>query len=155
MIFSDVVEKQLCVVFPFLERISVTACCTETGSSGLQSCKTQRCQAGHWPHRSTGKMCFWHTARRNELSSSTAHSCAEPSSPPTALKTQHMCKVINSYRLTLETKWTGTELENTSAKKQWTGSNEGQSAALPHSLCTQVCVHTWPHRIKYNPVLPS
>lgn len=95
-----------------------------------------------WPHRSTAKASFWHAAGGNELSPSAAQSRAEPGSLLLVMKTQHMCKVINSYHLTWETKWTQAELENISAKKHQTSSNWELSTVLPGSLCTQVCAHS-------------
>lgn len=92
--------------------------------------------------------------RGSELSSPTARSCAEPSSPPAAADSQHMCKVINSYYLTAETKWTGTELENVRAKKQRSSSREGHGTALPaHSALGSEYTHD--HVEENNPLLPS
>lgn len=153
MIFPDVVEKQLCVAFPFLGRTSVTACYTnETGSSPARPSDVKQDTVTtqvNW------KSALLTHCQRKWAPSSTAQSCAEPSNPPLAAKTQHMCKVINSYHLTPETKWTGAELENISAKKQWTGSHEGQNAVFPCSLCTQVCIHIWPRGRKCKSLLPS
>lgn len=116
MVFPDAVGKQLCVV----------------SISGRSS-------GGHLPHggdeqpsparagraqRDSGDRAILTHGQGNGLCSSTALSCAGPGAPR-CTETQHMCRVINSYRLTPEIKRAGTELENVSAKKQQAGSNKG------------------------------
>lgn len=124
--FSHVVGTQLCAAFPLLERISAAPCHpSETAPAGCSPVRPRDANQDTVTTQVSWKSAFLTPCQRKWAL--LAISCAQPSSVPIPVQTQHVCRTINSSCLTLGTKWTGSE--------QLSSSNEGQGTALPHSLC--------------------